>query len=106
MLIRFAPGSMRKEEDGERLTASKAFNMNRITNINNYETGASASYGFDYKIKKQEKTKFDFSLAQIINDEENKKMSDKSSLNEKLSDLVGNSSYGLNDKFKINYNFQ
>ena len=32
-------------------------------------------------------------------------MSDKSSLNEKLSDLVGNSSYGLNDKFKINYNF-
>ena len=32
-------------------------------------------------------------------------MSDKSSLNEKLSDLVGLASLNLNNKFKVNYNF-
>ena len=32
-------------------------------------------------------------------------MSDTSSLNEKLSDLVGSSSYALNKNFKLNYNF-
>ena len=35
----------------------------------------------------------------------NKKMSDKSSLNEKLSDVVGESSYSLSDKFKLNYSY-
>ena len=105
ILLRYAPGSMRKEESGDRLTASNAFDINRVYNINNYETGLSATLGFDYKIKKENITKFDFSLAQVINKKENKKMSDKSSLNEKLSDLVGNTSYNLSDNFKINYNF-
>ena len=104
-LIRIAPGNMRKETDGDRLTASNAFSINRISNINNYETGVSSTVGFDYKVKDKNKTNFDFSLAQIINERENKKMSDKSSLNEKLSDLVGSSSFSLNDNFKINYNF-
>ena len=32
-------------------------------------------------------------------------MADKSSLNEKLSDIVGESSYSLTEKFNLNYNF-
>ena len=32
-------------------------------------------------------------------------MSDKASLNEKLSDLVGSSSYNLSENFKLNYDF-
>ena len=32
-------------------------------------------------------------------------MSDKSSLNEKLSDLVGTASYKFNDKITLNYDF-
>ena len=51
--------------------------MNRINNINNYETGISSTFGFDYKVKNYDVTKFDFSLAQVINEKENKKMSDK-----------------------------
>ena len=96
---------MRKEEDGERLNSSKAFSMNRISNTNNFETGVSSAIGFDYKIKQNNLTKFDFSLAQVINEKENKKMADKSSLNEKLSDIVGESSYSLTEKFNLNYNF-
>ena len=105
MLLRYAPGSMRKEKRGERLSAKSAFRVDRISNINNYETGISGTLGFDFKIKNDNKTKFDFSVAQIVNEKENKKMSDKSSLNEKLSDVVGESSYSLSDKFKLNYNY-
>lgn len=105
-LLRLSPGSnMRKESSGSRLTPSKAFSMNRIDNINNYETGISSTFGFDYKIQNNDTTKFDFSLAQVISEKENKKMSDKSSLNEKLSDLVGESSLNLTDNFKLSYGF-
>ena len=105
-LIRLSPGSMRKENEGSRLSPSQAFSMNRISNINNYETGISGTLGLDYKIKDNNNlTKFDFSLAQIINEKENKKMSDKSSLNEKISDLVGSSNYIVNENFELSYNF-
>jgi LPS-assembly protein len=104
MLIRYSPGNMRKETEGDRLTPSNAYNLSRLTNINNNETGLNSTLGFDYKINKKN-SEFDFSIAQIINEKENKNMSDKSSLNEKLSDLVGKSSYKLNENFKLNYNF-
>ena len=48
--------------------------MNRLSNINNFETGLS-TLGFDYKLRKI--IRFDFSLAQIINEKENKKMASK-----------------------------
>ena len=53
-------GSMRQETDGSRLTPGSAFSMNRISNINNFETGLSGTIGFDYKIKNNDTTKFDF----------------------------------------------
>ena len=96
---------MRQEENSSKLTPDNAFNMNRVSNINNYETGLSGAVGVDYKIKNNNKTKFDFSLAQVINKKENKKMSDKSSLNEKLSDLVGSSSFNITENLNLNYNF-
>lgn len=105
ILLRAAPGSMRQEENSSKLTPDNAFNMNRVSNINNYETGLSGAVGVDYKIKNNNKTKFDFSLAQVINKKENKKMSDKSSLNEKLSDLVGSSSFNITENLNLNYNF-
>ena len=36
---------------------------------------------------------------------ENKKMASNTSLDEKLSDLVGSAKYKLNDNFSLNYNF-
>ena len=49
---------MRKEKNGSRLDPNTAFSLNRLNNINNYETGLSGSLGFDYSIKKQEKKSF------------------------------------------------
>jgi len=104
LLVRYSPGTMRQEKSGSRLTPISAFSINRLDNINNYETGLSSTVGFDYKIKKNDRN-FDFSVAQIINEKENKKMSEESSLNEKISDLTGSTVYKINNNVNLNYNF-
>ena len=101
---RYAPGSMRKEDSGSRLNPINAFSMDRLDHINNFETGFTGALGLDYDIKNNNQN-LDFSIAQIINKEENKKMSSESSLDEKLSDLVGSAEYGINNKIKLSYNF-
>jgi len=106
MLIRLSPGSMRQEENGSRLNPINAFNINRINDINNYETGMSAAIGFDYKIQKENgDNDFDLSIAQVINEKENKKMADITSMNEKLSDLVGTTNYNVNKNLNLKYDF-
>ena len=104
ILFRFAPGSMRKESTGSRLNPITAFSVNKLENINNFETGLSGTIGFDYEIK-SDKRNFDFSLAQVVSEKENKKMASVTSLDEKLSDLVGSTSLKLNEKLNLNYNF-
>ena len=104
MLIRYAPGSMRKEADGAKLDSINIFNLDRLNNTNQIETGLSASLGFDYEYFKTGK-KFNFSAGQIINEVENKNMPSTSSLDEKLSDLVGSASLNINNDINLNYNF-
>lgn len=105
ILLKLSPGSMRKEEDGYILSPSRAFDIDRLNNINNFETGNSATLGFDFNIKEKNIDKFNFSVAQIINEEENKKHNSKTSLDEKLSDLVGASSLRINNNLELDYNF-
>ena len=95
---------MRKEESNLKLTPTNAFRLNRFNSNDNYETGLSATLGFDYEIKKEDR-KLDFSVSQIINQKENKKMPTTMGLDEKLSDLVGSSKYSINDSLNIGYNF-
>ncbi len=104
LFARYAPGSMRKEKSGSRLNPINAFSMDRLDHINNFETGFTGALGIDYEIKNNNQN-LDFSIAQIINNEENKKMPSESSLDEKLSDLVGSANYDINGKIKLNYNF-
>ena len=103
-MLKYAPGSMRQETSGKRLDVLNAFSLDRLNELNNFETGLSSSVGLDYEVKNNQR-EFNLSLAQVINEKENKKMPDESSLNEKLSDLVGSSSYKLNNNFSLNYDF-
>ena len=95
---------MRKEADNSKLNPSKAFSLNRLDNKNNFETGLSATLGFDYEIREQNR-KINLSIGQIFNEKENKKMPTAMGLDEKASDLVGSSKYEINDRFSLNYNF-
>ena len=104
LLLRYSPGNMRKETDGTRLNTSDLFSLNRLNNINNFENGLNATIGFDYEIDGKNND-FSFTGGQIINNKENKKMAPITSLDEKVSDFVGNSSLNLNDKIELNYDF-
>ena len=105
MLLRYAPGHMRKEKKYSRIKPRNVFTLDRLNSYNNLENGASSTLGFDYGIKNNN-GKFNFSLAQIINDKENKDMPSSSSLDEKLSDVVGKSTFtSLNNKVQLNYNY-
>ena len=104
ILTRIAPGEMRKEKNSSRLNAIKTFEMDRLNNNQNFETGLSATIGFDYEIRKQDQH-FDISVGQIINQKENKNMPTSMGLDEKVSDLVGSANYKINDKISVDYNF-
>ena len=103
-LARYSPGSMRKESTGSRLNSINSFSLNRLENNYNFETGLTGTFGFDYKLESTDK-KLDLSVAQIVNQKENKKMHSKTSLDEKLSDLVGNANLKLGNNFNLNYEF-
>ena len=104
LLVRYAPGNMRKESSDARLTPDDAFLLDRLNNPNNFENGLSASFGLDYEINAKDKN-FYLNMAQVLNEKENKKMPNASSLNSKLSDLVVNSRLDFNTKLNFDYNF-
>ena len=105
MFVRYAPGEMRKETAGRTMGVKNVFMINRMkNNKKNYETGLTAALGLDYKLQANEK-KFDFSVAQVINNKENKNMDSETSMDEKLSDVIGEVSYNLNDNISLRYDF-
>ena len=75
-----------------------------MSNINNFESGLSATIGFDYNFISDDK-ELNFSGGQIISEKENKNMPDITSLNEKLSDFVGAVNFKIKENFGINYDF-
>ncbi len=105
LLVKYAPGSMRKEtNEGQRLTPNNAFSLDRSNQSYNLEKGLSASIGFDYELTKEDKL-FQFSMGQIVQEKTNKNMASVTSLQDKLSDLVGSTSFKINDNFNLKYNF-
>ena len=104
-LLKYSPGSMRKEQEGSRLDPINAYKLNRLGEINNFETGNTATLGFDYSIKKNNINKLDFSVAQVINEKENKKFNSITGMDEKLSDLVGFATLNVSENLNLNYDF-
>ncbi len=104
MLLRYAPGHMREETDKTRLSHSNIFTLDRLNTNKNFESGLSTTLGFDYELEESTR-KLDFSIAQIINEKENKDMPSSSSLDQRFSDVIGHSNVELNDNIKLSYNF-
>ena len=111
LMIRYAPGHMRKLNTGSPLKYSNLFNFNKTQDIDVIETGLSTALGFEYKKSNllNDKTigeeKLSFGIGQIINSEENEKIHAKTSLNQRFSDVVGDSSFSISKNLKLNYNF-
>tara|TARA_B100001057_G_scaffold360894_1_gene363273 strand:+ start:5041 stop:7443 length:2403 start_codon:yes stop_codon:yes gene_type:complete len=104
MLLRYAPGKMRNEESGPKMKSESIFSLERLNAENNFESGLSATLGFDYEISGLDSI-FNLSAGQIFKDRNNDNMPDNTSLDKKASDFVGYSSLKLKNNFELNYDF-
>ena len=95
---------MRKEYDETRLNNLNIFNLDRLNINDNFESGTSATLGFDYFLKKPN-SDFNFTIGQVIKDKANRKMPDSSSSDNQFSDVVGSTNYNLNNGIELSYNF-
>ena len=107
-MVRYAPGHMRDISDNAVLLSyTNLYSLNKTSEI---EDGLSAILGFDFKINKKmknnvEKEKFSLSLGQVYNFEKNNDIPTKSSLDQKMSDVVGTINYNFSKIGKIDYKF-
>jgi len=107
-MLRYAPGHMRNLSDKDvYLRYTNLYSMNKTSEI---EDGLSVILGFDYKINEKvsgenDKEKLSISLGQIYNLDENKDIPSKSSLDQKMSDVVGEINYNFSKIGSIGYKF-
>ena len=75
------------------------------------EPGLSTSVGFEYKKNKLNESNkpgnevLSFSVGQVISEKENMDIPASSSLDQRFSDVVGETKYNINNKLNLNYNF-
>ena len=107
-MVRFAPGHMRNlSGDDIALNYNNLFSTNKTSVI---EDGLSTVLGFNYVVNEKneqgkEREKLSLSMGQIFNLEENKNLPAKSSLDQKMSDVVGELKYNFSKIGSIDYKF-
>jgi len=107
-MVRYAPGHMKNL--GTNDTTLKYANLYTTNKTSEIEDGISAILGFDFKTneKKEDGTdreKLSISMGQVFSPEKNKDMPSKSSLDQKMSDVVGEINYNFSEIGAINYKF-
>ena len=107
-MIRFAPAHMRDlRADKLTLNYTNLYSLNKTSEI---EDGLSGVIGFDYKINKKtssktEKERFSIGLGQVFNLEKNEDLPSSSSLDQTMSDVVGEIKYNFSEIGRIDYKF-
>jgi len=108
LMVRYAPGHMRNLNTKDvSLNYSNLYALNKTNEI---EEGLSAILGFDFKIsekdrEKNKNEKFSLSLGQVFNAEKSEDMPTKSSLDQRMSDVVGEMNYNFSEIGEIDYKF-
>ena len=112
LLVKISPNDSRNiSKESSILSYSNLFKLNKVKTIDKVDTGSNISLGFDFKINdlnnnnEIKNEKFKFSLGQIISAEENRDMPSKLTLNEKMSDIIGETSLSFNENVKLTNNF-
>tara|TARA_B100001123_G_scaffold434528_1_gene561235 strand:+ start:2278 stop:4707 length:2430 start_codon:yes stop_codon:yes gene_type:complete len=114
VMIRYSPGHMRDlSNDDINLKYTNLYSTNKTSEI---EDGLSAILGFDFMINQKnanspDEEKLSLSIGQVFNLEKNKDIPSKSSLDQKMSDIVGEINYNFSNignieyKFSVDHNF-
>tara|TARA_B110000305_G_scaffold215524_1_gene253137 strand:- start:1532 stop:2209 length:678 start_codon:yes stop_codon:yes gene_type:complete len=101
---------MRKIEGGK-LNHGNLFNLNKIEELDVIESGLSSTVGFEYKINDLDEKnnissdKFSLSAGQVISEKENMDIPSSTSLDQRFSDLVGESKFNFDNNIALKYNF-
>jgi len=115
--IRYAPGHMRDiDEDNLKLSYSNLFAINKNSQLDVVENGASATIGFelsnlDFNENITGDENYSLYLGQVFNLDENFDMPSRSSLDQKVSDMVGigkvkfSENFSIKNEFSIDHNF-
>ena len=107
-MVRYAPGHMRNlGEKDVSLNYTNLYSLNKTSEI---EDGLSAILGFDFKMNEKtenngEREKFSVSLGQVFSPDTNRDIPSKSSLDQKMSDVVGQINYNFSEIGKIDHKF-
>ena len=107
-VIRYAPGHMRNlSGDDVTLKYANLYSTNKTSEI---EDGLSAILGFEFKKNKKDENgndreKLSISVGQVFSPERNKDIPSKSSLDQKMSDVVGEINYNFSKIGNIDYKF-
>ena len=107
-MVRFAPGHMMDISNKD--ISLNYTNLYKLSKTSEIEDGLSAILGFDFKINEKgknnsSKEKFSVSLGQVYNFEINDDIPAQSSLDQKMSDVVGEINYNFSKIGKIDYKF-
>jgi len=107
-MVRYAPGHMRNlSEKDTYLNYTNLYSLNKTPEI---EDGLSAILGFEFKTNEKDedgsnKEKLSISMGQVFSDENNKNIPSSSSLDQKMSDVVGEINYNFSKIGNIDYKF-
>ncbi len=106
--LRINPSDMKDYSDSSRaLNVDNLFDINRLGLSDTFETGKSVTLGIDYKKEKLENINkyFEFKLGTVFRDSFEKEIPNRSTINQKNSNLFGSIKNNINDLFEFNYVF-
>jgi len=107
MTFKYSPNNSKNmTNDDKRLDINNIFGFNRLGTSTSVEGGTSITYGLDYsKSDKSDNEVLSAKIANIFRPEEDENLPNKSGLNKKTSDIVGQINLIPNQNFKMNYDF-
>jgi len=105
-MIMYSPNKNKNLQNIDRkLNISNIYSINRLGLNDSVEGGQSLTFGLDYDlINKNNNTILSGGLASVLRDR-NETLPTKSTINNKLSDIVGSLNFKPKENFNLNYNF-
>jgi LPS-assembly protein len=106
--LRFNPGDMKNHSNADRrINANNIFNLNRLGLSDSYESGRSLTLGLEYKKENIENINkyFDFKIATLLRDKEENFIPEKSTINNKTSNIFGQITHNISENFNFSYDF-
>ena len=107
--IKFNPVKSKNNKNKDRIVDySNIYSINRIGSNETLESGQSITIGNEYSIYKKNNFQdkiFGFNIATSLSDKNNEDLPNKTSLNQKMSNITGQLELKSNENLKLNYDF-